>query len=138
MILIANASNAQDSHMVEQHPAYIHALADLRAARWLLNTKAGGNWQQGMDERNALGQIDAAMSDIRAVGIDDRKRQEDHGKLEDRPDHMGRLHEAIDFLKQARADLLQGEDDMFGNRLRERTYKNIDKAIESIRMASHS
>ena len=124
--------------MVARHPAYVHALVDLRAARWLLKNKGGGNWEQTAEEQNALSQIDAAMSDIRAVGIDDRKRQEDHAKLDDHADHMNRLHQAMEFLKQARTDLTQGEDDAFGNNLRERTYKNIDKAIESIKKASHS
>ena len=137
IIFTANTGNAQDRHMIDKHPAYAHALSDLRAARWLIDHKTG-NWEQSIDERGAVNQIDAAMKEITTAGLDDGRRLEDHGKLEERPDHMGRLHEAMDLLKQAREDLTHGEDDAFGNHLRDRAYKNIDKAIESVKRAMHA
>ena len=139
-IFCAKTSNAQDGrpmNMIGKHPAYAHALSDLRAARWLIDHKAG-NWVQGMDEHAAVSEIDAAMKEIREASIDDGKRADDHPQLEERPDHMGRLHEAMDFLKKAREDIAHGEDDQFGNRLRDRSYKHIDKAMENVKRATHA
>jgi hypothetical protein len=46
------------------HGAYLHALADLHAARWLIDHRPGDNWQMGRNEQLALAEIDAATREI--------------------------------------------------------------------------
>src|ERR1017187_6165813 len=59
------------------HPAYLHALTDLRNARFNLIRK-GGDRNMKWDEAVAIGAIDRAMADIRAAAIDDGKNLDDH------------------------------------------------------------
>ena len=42
------------------HPAYLHALSDLRTSRWLIDHRPG-NWAQTADKIEAVRQIDAAI-----------------------------------------------------------------------------
>ena len=55
----------------DAHPAYLHALSDLRYARALLEkpARADVKW----DETKAIREIDAAIKEIRAASIDDGK-----------------------------------------------------------------
>ena len=55
----------------QAHPAYLHALTDLRHARFLLEkpAKPEVKW----DESNAVHEIDAAINEIKQAAIDDGK-----------------------------------------------------------------
>src|SRR5271168_378792 len=86
------------------HPYYLHALSDLRAARWMIEHRPG-NWARTTDEVEAVRQIDAAIGEIKKASIEDGKNIEDHPPVDERNDHDGRLHEAVDFLKKARQDV---------------------------------
>src|SRR3954447_5848553 len=63
-------------HPVAGHPAYMHALSDLRAAR--RHPPPPANAQVKWDEKMAIREIDAAMSEIRRAAIDDGKPVDDH------------------------------------------------------------
>lgn len=117
---------------VAQHPAYLHALSDLRAARWLIEHRPG-DWQQTADEAEAVRRIDAAIGAIRQAAIDDGKNPAFHPAVDERPNHRGRIHEAIEYLRKARADISAGEDSAFGNGLRDRAIGHIDGAIGAAR-----
>jgi hypothetical protein len=106
------------------HPYYLHALSDLRAARWLINHRPG-DWQQTDDEIAAVSRIDEAINAIKKASIDDGKDPEDHPKVEERGDHMGRLREAVDYLEKARRDVNQDEDNIFADGLRDRALKHM-------------
>src|SRR6201989_2508146 len=82
------------------HPYYLHALSDLRAARWMIEHRPG-NWQQTVDEVEAVRRIDAAIGEIKKAAIEDGKDLADHPKVDERNDHDGRLHVALDFLRKA-------------------------------------
>src|ERR1700728_3365878 len=69
----------------QRHPAYLHALSDLRAARWLIEHHPG-DWAQTSDEVEAVRQIDAAINDIRKAAIDDGKNLGDHPRVDEHPD----------------------------------------------------
>jgi hypothetical protein len=114
------------------HPAYIHALSDLRAARWLIEHRPG-DWQQTADEIESVRQIDAALHEIRGAAIDDGKDTADHPPVDERPDHRGRIHESIEYMRRARADVSGDEDNGFANGLRDRAIGHIDAAIGSAR-----
>jgi len=115
-----------------KHPAYLHALSDLRAARWLIEHRPG-DWAQTSDEVEAVQQIDAAINEIKKASIDDGKNLHDHPPVDERPDHPGRIHEAIEILKKSRADLAREEDNGYADGLRDRAIGHIDAAIRASR-----
>ncbi|TDX01614.1 hypothetical protein [Dinghuibacter silviterrae] len=119
------------------HPYYLHALSDLRAARWMLQHRPG-NWDQTVDEVEAVRQIDAAIGEIKKASIDDGKNLEDHPPVDEHPDHPGRLHDAVDFLKKARRDISHDEDNAFAQGLQMRAYDHIDRALGAVRRAIHA
>jgi hypothetical protein len=110
------------------HPAYLHALSDLRAARWLIEHRPG-DWQQVADEQEAVRRIDAAINEIRHASIDDGKNLADHPPVDERPDHRGRIREALEYLHKARDDISGAESNGFANGLRDRAIGHIDGAI---------
>ena len=111
-----------------EHPNYLHALSDLRAARWMLEHRPG-NWQQTEDEMNAVKRIDEAINEIKKASVDDGKDINDHPPVDERPDHGGRLHAANDFLIKAREDVTREEDNAFAQGLRKRALEHINEAI---------
>jgi hypothetical protein len=117
-----------------EHPAYLHALSNLRAARWLIEHRPG-NWQQTNDEMEAVKRIDAAIAEIKKAAIEDGKNLEDHPGVEDRKDHGGRLHLAIDFLRKAHNDVDKEEDNGFAHGLKARAIDHIDGAIHATERA---
>jgi len=118
------------------HPYYLHALSDLRAARWMIEHRPG-NWDRTVDEIEAVKQINAAIDEIKKASIDDGKDIQDHPKVDERNDHDGRLHEAVDFLKKAREDISHDEDNKFAQGLQDRAYMHIDNAIHATKRAIH-
>jgi hypothetical protein len=121
----------------QAHPYYLHALSDLRAARWMIEHRPG-DWQQTQDEVEAVHRIDAAINEIKKASIWDSKNLEDHPPVDERPDHPGRLHAALDFLRKARQDISHDEDNVFAQGLQARAYNHIDGAINAVKRAIHS
>src|ERR1700748_2050452 len=119
------------------HPYDLHALSDLRAARWMINHRPG-NWQQTADEIEAVRRIDAAIGKIKKASIEDGKNLEDHPHVSEHADHPGRLHAALDFLRKARQDISHDEDNRFAQGLQARAYGHIDGAIRAVKKAIHA
>jgi hypothetical protein len=119
-----------------EHPAYLHALSDLRAARWMIEHRPG-DWQRTVDETEAVKRIDQAIGEIKKAAIDDHKDIQDHPRVDEHPDHVGRLHDALDFLRKARKDISEDEDNGFAQGLQARAYMHIDKAIDAVKRAIH-
>jgi hypothetical protein len=113
------------------HPAYLHALTDLRAARGYLQRPAGAavKW----DENRAIREIDAAISEIKRAAIDDGKTIEEHPSV-DQPTWGGRLQRAMELLNKARADISEEEDSPSSqvHRLRGLALQHIDDAIRFV------
>jgi hypothetical protein len=114
-----------------RHPAYLHALSNLRAARWLIEHRPPGDAAQSQEEQEAVRQIDAALSEIRKAAIDDGKNLNDHPPADEHADHRGRLHQVLDLLRNARAEISREEDNDFANGLRDRAIGHIDQAIRA-------
>jgi hypothetical protein len=119
------------------HPYYLHALSDLRAARWMIEHRPG-NWVQTQDEIEAVRRIDRAIGEIRKASIEDGKNPEDHPPVDELSDHAGRLHKALDFLRKARQDISHDEDNVFAQGLQARAYGHIDGAIGAVKRAIRS
>jgi hypothetical protein len=114
------------------HPAYLHSLSDLRAARWLIEHRPG-DYAQSSDELEAVRQIDAAINDIKKAAIDDGRNTADHPPVDEHPDHRGRIHEALEYLRKARGDIAKEEDNAYAGGLRDRAVGHIDGAIGAVR-----
>src|SRR6201996_2169143 len=133
----AFVSRAHAAGFPGEHPYYLHALSDLRAARWMIQHRPG-NWAQTVDEVEAVRRIDAAIGEIKKASIEDGKNIEDHPHVDELSDRGGRLHKALDFLRKARQDISHDEDNMFAQGLQARAYGHIDGAIGVVKRAIHS
>jgi hypothetical protein len=113
-----------------KHPAYLHALSDLRAARWMLEHRPGDPAVSGQEDVG-ITEIDAAIGEIKRAAIDDGKDIHDHPKVDLPPDRPGRLHKAVELLHEAHGDVAREEDDPMTKGLRNRAIGHIDGAIHS-------
>lgn len=120
--------------MPGQHPAYLHALSDLRTARWLIEHRPG-NQYVSEHEGMAIGQIDATIHDIIQASIDDGKDIHDHVPVDVPPVQNGRLHRAHEFLDEALRDVSQEEDDPMARGLKHRSAEHIRAAIHETETA---
>src|ERR1700748_3256030 len=134
LFVLATRSDARTTD--GPHPYYLHALSDLRAARWMIEHRPG-NWAQTQDEIEAVHRIDMAIGEIKKASIEDGKNIEDHPHVDERPDHFGRLHAALDYLRKARQDISHDEDNRFAQGLQARAYGHIDGAINAVKKAIH-
>ena len=110
------------------HPAYLHALSDLRAARALLYRQPGDS-KVYADEDFAIHEIDAAIGELKQAAIDDGKNIDDHPKV-DVQEHGSRLLKAIEMLKTAHADVEREEDNPLLQGLKHRIVDHIGHAIQ--------
>ncbi len=110
-----------------RHPAYLHALTDLRNARAHLER---GTWSGRMDreEDHAIAEIDKAIDEIKRAAIDDGKNLNDHPPVDNHLAHRGRYHRALELLDSARHDVAEKEDDQFARGLKHRALEHIDEA----------
>jgi len=110
-----------------KHPYYLHALSDLRAARWMLEHRAG-DATVSANEDVAITEINKAIGANKQADIDDGKNIEDHPKVDVPPDQRGRLHKALELLSKVHADVAREEDDPLTRGLRDRAVGHIDAA----------
>jgi hypothetical protein len=121
--------------MAAQHPAYLHALSDLRHARALLEKPARADVK--FDEQRAIREVDAAIHEIREAAIDDGKPLEDHPAIDVGMKHGDRLRRAMELLAQSARDIDEKEDNNYAKGLRRRANEHIRKAEKDIREAIH-
>ena len=55
-----------------KHPAYLHAISDLRTARWMLEHRPG-DAAVAAHEGEAIGEIDHAIRELTSAAVDDGK-----------------------------------------------------------------
>jgi hypothetical protein len=113
------------------HPGYLHALSDLRAARWMIEHRPAG-YRAAEHEGAAIAQIDAAIHAIRDAAIDDGKNLADHPPVDERPDRQGRLHGAMDFLHRAHDDIAHEETNGYARGPQHNAVAHIDAAMQQV------
>ena len=125
-ILALSPKAASAQQVPGPHPAYLHALSDLRMARAYLDQIAWPPVQR--DEEQAIRQIDAAIGEIKRASIDDGKNLEDHPPIDVhmRPD--GRFRKALELLDKAHNDTARAEDVPQARGMRDRAIVHIDEA----------
>jgi hypothetical protein len=112
-----------------KHPGYLHALSDLRAARWFLYHQPGDSSVAG-DEDVAINEIDATIGEIKRASIDDHKDLNDHPAV-DVKEHGSRLLKSIETLKKAHADIDGEEDNPEVRELRHHALEHLDRALKA-------
>jgi tetratricopeptide (TPR) repeat protein len=115
------------------HPAYLHALADLRDARAHLQRPDGGELRD--QEKKAVHEIDDAINEIKKASIDDGKDLNDHPPIDANLDWRGRLHKSLELVNKAHNDVAREEDNAFAQGLQQRALDHIDKAHRHIEEA---
>jgi hypothetical protein len=110
-----------------RHPAYLHALTDLRHARAHLQSPAP-TYHMDKEEEHAINEIDRAIEEIKRAAIDDGKNLNDHPPVDARMDRAGRFRRAMELLDQAHNDIAREEDDSSVRGLRNRAIHHIDEA----------
>jgi tetratricopeptide (TPR) repeat protein len=134
LVLVGIVSLAFCVSLHSNHPAYQHSLSDLRAARWMIEHRPGG-WDLVWDEAEAVRQIDAAINEIKESAADDGKNIDSYPAVDARPDHAGRLQQALDLLNKAYTDINQEEINLFAKESRDRANGHIEAAIQATRNA---
>jgi len=137
MLTVPFAANAD---MPGKHPYYLHALTDLRTARWMVQHRPGDAGVSSHEDV-AITEIDAAIREIKHAAIDDGKNIEDHPSVDVPSNRPGRLHKALELLHKVHSDVAREEDDPMTRGLRDRAVGHIDAAIHAtdgaIRDAEH-
>jgi len=128
LLMLMLAPFAANADLPGKHPAYLHALTDLRTARWLLEHRPG-DARVSAHEDEAIGAVDAAIGEIKRAAIDDGKDIHDHPALDAPSEYGGRLHRASEVLHKTRNDVAREEDDPAVRGLRNRAVGHIDEAI---------
>ncbi|HWM66958.1 MAG TPA: hypothetical protein VNO35_10265 [Steroidobacteraceae bacterium] len=132
--LLALISLTANADLPGKHPYYLHALSDLRAARWMLEHRPGDAAVSGQED-TAIVEIDAAIGEIKHAAIDDGKDIHDHPPVEGPKDRPGRLHKALELLRKVHSDVAREEDDPMVKGLRDRAVGHIDGAIHATELA---
>lgn len=117
----------------QAHPAYLHALSDLRDARAHLERPDGGALHD--QERKAVHDIDAAIDEIKKASYDDHKNPNDHVRVDPHMPWAGRLHSALELIDKAHRDIAQEEDNGAARGWQQRALDHIDRAHHHVEEA---
>jgi hypothetical protein len=113
-----------------RHPAYLHALSDLRAARWNLEHRPGDAAVSGQEDV-AITEIDRAINEARRAAADDGMNTANRPPADAALNRAGRLHHAAEFLHKAKDDVAREEDNPETRPLRNAVVMHIDAAIRA-------
>jgi hypothetical protein len=111
-----------------RHPAYLHALTDLRDARWDLS-HGRPDAAVAAQERQAVAEVDIAIRQTLEAAGEDGKNTNQRPTTDAHLDHPGLLHHALDQLRKAHEDLGQEEDNPRLHAKRASIEQHVDAAI---------
>jgi hypothetical protein len=129
--VLAGMSTQVDAQSPGAHPAYLHAIRDLRQARGVLIANIGEP-ARAAAANFALPQIDAAISDLQSASRLDAKSLGDVPP----PKSMapeGRFHEVQALLDSAHNDIKMPESDPVARPYKDRALGHIDSASGAIK-----
>ncbi|HEY2662642.1 MAG TPA: hypothetical protein VGI79_23185 [Caulobacteraceae bacterium] len=117
-----------------KHPGYLHALTDLRSARWLISHRPGDTVVSAHEDA-AVQKIVAAISDIQRDAVNDGKGLEDHPAADAPAFKADRLTRALELLNAAHKDVNAEEDNPKAAELKKVALNNIDEAAKQLKAA---
>jgi hypothetical protein len=130
LLLLLVLPLAANADVPGKHPYYLHALSDLRAARWMLEHRPGDAAVSGQEDVAVI-EIDKTIGEIKKAAIDDGKDIHDHPAVDVPSDHPGRLHKSLELLRKVHSDLDREEDDPMTKGLKDRAVHHLDEAIHA-------
>jgi hypothetical protein len=139
-LMVASAPSIQAQGAPGPHPAYQHALSDLRAARRYLNEGMSAPEPVKRDADAATKHIDAAVSEIKQASIDEDKSLHDSYKVDPGLSPRDRFHKANELLLSAHKDLENAEELPQAKQLRNHAIAEIDYAhtiVDNAEKAGH-
>jgi hypothetical protein len=116
------------------HPAYLHALSDLRTARAHLEERPDHGALRG-EERAAIGSINRAIDEIKKAAAEDGKDTNWHPPVDLPRDWSGRLRRSMELLNRAYGDIDRAEENRHALGLRSRALGHISAARQHVREA---
>lgn len=132
--LVGAATTTKAQQVPGPHPAYLHALTDLRMARAYLND--GWAWEPvRAEDTKAIREIDAAIGEIKGASIDDGKNLNDHPRMDAHLTPQNRFAKANELLYAAHQDLSRAEDVPQSRGLRDRAIRHVDEAHNTVEAA---
>ncbi|HUA14670.1 MAG TPA: hypothetical protein VMG31_05180 [Verrucomicrobiae bacterium] len=131
LFLVAICSALTFADEPGKHPAYLHALSDLRHARAHLERPSSME-QLDPEEQHAVDEIDKAIREIKNASIDDGKDLNYHPPIDQHLDRRGRYRRALELLNNAHNDVANEEDNAFARGLRNRALEHIDAAHQIV------
>ena len=132
-LVLAFASFANSTPAPERHANYLKALNDLRFARALISNPDSGRIQD--PERQAMEEIDGAIQELKAAGIDDGKDLNDHPGIDSHLRWIPRLNKAGKVLDNAHDEAAKEEDDPSAQGLQGRILAHIGAARKHVEEA---
>jgi len=132
-LVLAFAFFANATPAPERHANYLHALVDLRFARALISNPDSGRIQD--PERQAMADIDAAIQELKAAGIDNGKDLNDHPGIDSHLRWIPRLNKAGKVLDNAHDEAAKEEDDPSAQGLQGRILEHIGQARRHVEEA---
>ncbi|MGA7833154.1 MAG: hypothetical protein WCA21_19535 [Terracidiphilus sp.] len=124
LFIATSPSQAQE---YGRHPAYLHALSDLRLMRAYLD-KMTPSERIDDESQHAIDEIDAAIREIKEASIEDGKDLRDHAPIDAHITPSNRFRRAREAGAAALHDLDREEDNDFAHGLRHRAVDHIEKA----------
>jgi hypothetical protein len=124
LFIATSPSQAQE---YGRHPAYLHALSDLRLMRAYLD-KMTPSERIDDESQHAIDEIDAAIREIKEAAIEDGKDLRDHTPIDARITPSNRFRRAREAGAAALHDLDREEDNDFAHGLRHRAVDHIERA----------
>ncbi len=113
------------------HPAYLHALEDLRLMRAYLD-RLTPNEALDAESAHAIADVDAAIAEIKRAAIDDGKNPNAHPSIDARISRTDRFHRAREAGNAAWRDVNMDEDNGYANGLKHRALQHIESANHTI------
>jgi hypothetical protein len=117
-----------------EHPGYLHALTDLRNARWNLQHRPG-DVAVSIQEDRAISEIDRAIGEVKKAAREDDKNLDNRPPEDADLDRPGRLHHAMELLEKASSDLNREEDNPEARGFKHRALDHVERAIEATKHA---
>jgi hypothetical protein len=114
-----------------RHPHYLHALSDLRYARFLLTHPK--ELADGAAQKEARASIDRAIAEIKRASIDDHKGLNDHPPADRNWDRARQLRRVTELLESAMRDLNYDDDEYRALNWRNAALQNVRAALDLTR-----
>jgi hypothetical protein len=129
--LAAQARHHRSDDWSNRHPHYLHAMSDVSAAYLLIKHQRSDPPARPEEDR-AMVAIERAFSTLKNASTVVRKDIDDEPPADHHSyDRPGRLHRALDLLRDAHDQVDVEEHDPDARPLRDRALKQIDTAIHA-------